>query len=209
MEKNEILEIIVASKNAHKVKELEKMLGFENVKLKSLSETDFSGEIEENGATFEENALIKAKTVCYALNAPSLADDSGLCVDFLSGRPGIYSARYASTENKNATDDENVDKLLSELKNVPESKRSARFICALALVFPDGRVFTVKGACEGFITFQRRGFDGFGYDPVFYYPPFDKTFAEMSGDEKNSVSHRKNAVELLKKELSGIFNVSK
>ncbi len=207
MENNEIIEIIAATKNAHKVKELGEMLSLDRIKLKSLSDMGFSGEIEENGSTFEENALIKAETVCKLYGKPSLADDSGLCVDFLSGAPGIYSARYASVGNENATDKDNVNKLLYELKGVPEKDRTAKFVCVLALVFPDGRKITVKGECNGSITFAERGFDGFGYDPVFYYPPLCKTFAEMSEGEKNSVSHRKNAVDLLKKELIDIFNV--
>lgn len=207
MEKNETIEIIAATKNAHKVKELGEMLKLDRIKLKSLSDMGFSGEIEENGSTFEENALIKAQTVCNLYGKPSLADDSGLCVEFLSGAPGIYSARYASVGSENATDRDNVKKLLYELKGVPEEKRAAKFVCVLALVLPDGRKITVHGECRGFITFSERGYDGFGYDPVFYYPPLEKTFAEMSEEEKNSVSHRKNAVDLMKKELIDIFNV--
>lgn len=201
------MKIAVASKNAHKVKELSKMLDIEGLELVSLRDLGFEGEIEENGTTFSENALIKAREVCKLYGLPAIADDSGLCVDYLNGAPGIYSARYASTDGYNATDEENVEKLLDELKNVPESDRTARFISAIALVLPDGTEKCVIGSCEGIITSEVRGNGGFGYDPVFYYVPFCKTFGETTDEEKNTVSHRFNAVAKLKSELLEIFGV--
>lgn len=202
-----MVKIAVASMNAHKVKELSQMIDLEGIELVSLRDLGFDGDIVEDGATFEENALIKAKFVCEKYGMPAIADDSGLCVDALSGAPGIYSARYASTDGHNATDKENVEKLLSELKGLPFKKRTARFMCAMALVLPDGRSRGVVGKCEGIISEKVHGNGGFGYDPVFFVEKFGKTFGETTEEEKNSVSHRCNAVKLMKKELSEIFSV--
>lgn len=202
-----MIKIAVASKNAHKVKELSEMLDIDGIELVSLRELGFEGEIEENGTTFEENAMIKAKAVCDMYGIPAIADDSGLCVDYLGGSPGIYSARYASSDGHNSGDAENVEKLLCELKGVPECDRTARFISTIAIALPDGTERTVTGSCEGIITSEVRGNGGFGYDPVFYYVPFCKTFGETTEEEKNTVSHRFNAVRQLKKELKEIFNV--
>lgn len=199
--------IAVASMNAHKVKELSQMIDINGIELVSLRDLGFDGDIVEDGATFEENAVIKAKFVCEKYNMPAIADDSGLCVDALGGAPGIYSARYASTDGHNATDAENVEKLLKELENVPDDKRTARFMCAMALALPDGVTKTVVGKCEGIITHKIHGEGGFGYDPVFFVEQFGKTFGETTEEEKNSVSHRCNAVKLMKKELSEIFSV--
>ena len=201
------MKIAVASKNAHKVKELGEMLNIEGLELVSLRELGFEGEIEENGTTFEENALIKAREVCKLYEIAAIADDSGLCVDCLSGAPGIYSARYASTSGHNATDKENVAKLLFELKDVPKEKRTACFVSAIALVLPDGREKCVTGKCMGLITDKVCGNGGFGYDPVFYFPEYKKTFGETTEEEKNKVSHRANAVKMLKSELLEIFSV--
>ncbi len=202
-----MIKIAVASMNAHKVKELSQMIDLPGIELVSLRDLGFDGDIVEDGATFEENALIKAKLVCEKYGLPAIADDSGLCVDYLSGSPGIYSARYASTDGHNATDTENVEKLLAELDGVPTEKRTARFMCAMALVLPDGRTKGVVGKCEGVITEKVCGNGGFGYDPVFYVEQFGKTFGETTEEEKNSISHRWNAVKLMKKELSEIFSV--
>ena len=201
------MKIAVASKNAHKIKELSEMLALDGIELVSLKDLGFDGEIEENGSTFEENALIKARAVCEKYLLPAIADDSGLCVDYLSGALGIYSARYASADGQNSDDKANVDKLLKELENVQDSERTARFVCAIALVLPDGSEKTVTGSCEGIITREVRGKGGFGYDPVFYYVPFCKTFGETSESDKNKVSHRFNAVNQLKKELMEILSV--
>ena len=202
-----MIKIAVASMNAHKVKELSKMLDTTGIELVSLKDLGFDGDIVENGSTFEENALIKAKYVCERYNMPAIADDSGLCVDYLDGAPGIYSARYASSDGHNASDSENVEKLLAELKGVPWEKRTAKFVCAMALALPDGRSRGVVGKCEGVITEKVHGKGGFGYDPVFFVEQFGKTFGETTEEEKNSVSHRYNAVKLMKKELSEIFSV--
>ena len=201
------MKIAVASKNMHKVKELSRMINLEGIELVSLKELGFEGEIEENGSTFEENALIKAKTVCKMYNMPALADDSGLCVDALGGEPGIYSARYASENSENSDDRANVEKLLKKLEGVADEKRSARFVCAIALVLPDSTQRCVTGSCEGVITQEVMGEGGFGYDPVFFYVPYGKTFGETTDEEKNKVSHRFYAVEKIKKELSEIFSV--
>ena len=195
------MKIVVATKNAHKVKELSEMLSIDGIELVTLSDMGFTGEIEETGSTFAENALIKARAARDLYHLPALADDSGLCVDALNGEPGIYSARYVSEDGENASDKANVEKLLDKLKGIPSGERTARFLCAIALVLPDGTEKTVTGACEGVITSEVRGNGGFGYDPVFYYVPYCKTFGEASEEEKNAVSHRANAVRLIKKEL--------
>jgi XTP/dITP diphosphohydrolase len=151
-------------------------------------------DVEETGLTFEENAILKAEAVSRALNKMVIGDDSGLIVDALEGRPGIYSARYAG-EPKN--DQNNTDKVLSELKGIPEEKRSARFYCALAVAVPGQETMTVSGACEGRILEEQRGSNGFGYDPVFYVPEMGRAMAELSADEKNKISHRANALKKL------------
>lgn len=187
--------VIVATKNAHKVKEMAALLSdIPDLKLITMTEAGIDADIEENGTTFEENALIKARTVCKLSGKPSLADDSGLSVDALLDAPGIYSARYASVDGENASDEKNIEKLLRELSAIPSGERTARFVSALALVFPDGREYVTKGICEGHITREARGNGGFGYDPVFFCPQFGKTFGEMSEEEKNSVSHRNRSV---------------
>ena len=186
--------IVIATGNKHKISEIKEMLApytAGKYELVSRRDAGFTGEIIENGSTFEENATIKARTVCEATGKITLADDSGLCVDALGGRPGIYSARYGGLD----TDDEQISLLLSELKDVPAEKRTARFVAVFCAAFPDGKTISARGECEGEILFERRGFDDFGYDPVFYYPPAKKTFAELSQSEKCAVSHRGKAVE--------------
>lgn len=200
----EKIKIAVASKNAHKVKELGEMLNLEGVELVSLKDLGFCGEIEENGNTFEENSLIKAKFVCDKYGIPAIADDSGLCVDYLGGAPGIYSARYASTDAHNATDEENVQKLLKNLDGVPDEKRTARFMCVISVVFPNGTFTTVSGTCEGRITEKVCGNGGFGYDPIFFCGALGKTFGEASESEKNSVSHRADAAQKLKNQFTAL-----
>jgi XTP/dITP diphosphohydrolase len=153
-------------------------------------------EVEETGVTFLENARIKAEACCLALGESCLADDSGLAVDALGGRPGIYSARYAKT------DPERIAKLLLELEGLPHAQRGAAFICAIALARPNQRTLCVEGRLEGFITQAPRGQKGFGYDPVFYVPETKLTFAEMNPEEKNRISHRGVAVEALKTVLN-------
>ncbi len=179
---------IVASHNKKKLKELRdilKPLGFDVI-----SPAEIEGGIpepEENGLTFRENALIKAKSACENTGLPAVADDSGLMVDALNGEPGIYSARYAGTGN----DDDNNALLLKNLQDVPDEKRTARFVSCIACVFPDGREFTVEGYCEGIILREPKGNGGFGYDPLFH-TKFG-CFGELSAEEKNKISHRANA----------------
>ncbi len=187
---------LVASHNKKKLKELEeilKPLGFNVV-----CPSDIDGGIpepEENGKTFEENALIKARSACENSGLPSIADDSGLMVDALNGEPGIYSARYAGTGN----DDDNNALLLKNLQNVPDDKRTARFVSCIACVFPDGREFTVIGFCEGTILRAPKGTGGFGYDPLFQTKY--GCFGELSPEEKNKISHRANSAAKFKEEI--------
>ncbi len=196
--------VIVATKNAHKVFEMAEILKDTQLSLVTMTEAGVEGEIEETGKTFEENAKIKARTVAKITGKPALADDSGLSVDALGGEPGIYSARYASIDGNNATDDKNIDKLLENMKAIPGNERTARFVSALALCFPDGREYTAIGVCEGLITRERRGEGGFGYDPVFFCTKLSKTFGEASADEKNTVSHRNRALTQLKEIIKDI-----
>lgn len=188
--------LVIASNNAHKVKEIKKILGnfFDDVL--TMKDVDLNMEIEETGSTFYENSLIKAEAVTKATGFPSLADDSGLCVDCLNGAPGVYSARYAGEEHD---DDKNIDKLLAEMKG--ETNRKARFVTVLTLLYPDGRKITVEGTTEGKIIEERKGTAGFGYDPVFYSTELNKTFGEATEEEKNSVSHRGNALRKLEEIL--------
>ncbi len=189
------LKIVLASRNKKKIAELQALLSehINGIEILSLDEVGIFGEIEENGETFEENALIKAR-VAASSGYIGVGDDSGLCVDALDGAPGVYSARYAGEHG----DDEANNCLL--LKNLDEkTDRHARFICCIACVFPEKygiEPFTVRGRVEGEILRERYGEGGFGYDPIFYYPPLDKTLAEVTAQEKNSVSHRADAIRL-------------
>lgn len=196
--------VIVATKNDHKVSEMAQILKDTGLSLITMTRAGVDEDIEENGTTFEENAKIKARTVAKLTGKPAIADDSGLSVDALFGEPGIYSARYASVDGHNATDDENIDKLLENMKAIPGNERTARFVSALALCFPDGREYSAIGVCEGLITRERRGEGGFGYDPVFFCTKLSKTFGEATADEKNAVSHRKCALEILKEKIKDI-----
>ena len=196
--------IIVASNNSHKVEEMSALLAETGVTLITMKEAGLCVDIEENGTTFMENALIKARYVCNALGKPALADDSGLCVDVLGGEPGVYSARYASVDGGNSSDEANNEKLLEKLKGISGNERTARFVSALALVFPDGREICATGICEGLITTEKRGDGGFGYDPLFFCPEFSKTFGEISAEEKNSISHRNRAVLQLREKLKNL-----
>lgn len=182
-----IKKLVMATNNENKLREVREMLSPLGIEVISQQEAGANTNPEENGSTFEENALIKAKAVYDVTGLPVIADDSGLCTDALGGRPGVYSARYA--ENK-----EKCPKLLDELKDVPEEKRTARFVCAIALIDENGSE-TVTGICEGKIGYEERGTNGFGYDPIFMYG--EKSFAEISADEKNKVSHRANALKKL------------
>ena len=192
------MKIVVSTKNTNKVKELKEMLNMPQIEFYTMIDFGIDLDIEETGKTFEENAMIKAETLYNALNDESLiviADDSGLCVNALDGAPGIYSARYSGGGPK-----ENNKKLLDELKDIPALKRDAYFACSIALVTKNEKK-TFSGKCYGLIDKEERGENGFGYDPLFYFPLYQKTFAELTSEEKNKVSHRANAVKLLKEWL--------
>lgn len=179
-------ELILASNNAHKVEEIKSIL--EDYSILTLKDINYTEEIVEDGTTFEENALIKARTICKYSGKTAISDDSGLSVDLLDGRPGVYSARYS----KEQTDEKNIEKVLLELNG---QKSKAKFVSVIALVKPDGTELTFRGECHGEIIFEKRGTNGFGYDPIFYVPSLDKTFAELSANQKNSISHRKQSLE--------------
>lgn len=196
-----IEQAVIATTNRGKVKEFKSLLSGVIKNLLSINDFNHIPEIEETGSTFEENALIKARAVCKITGITSIADDSGLEVSTLDNRPGIFSARYAG---ENATDSDNIDKLLNELHGAKD--RSARFVCCIALVDTVGNESTFTGSCEGVILDERRGEGGFGYDPVFYFPSADKTFAELSLEEKNKHSHRAKAIGKLRDYLSNLKN---
>lgn len=193
-------DIVISTGNAHKLEEIGAILKDLDYNIYSLKDVNLGNlDIEENGKTFEHNALIKARTVAKLTNKITIADDSGLEVDAIGKKPGIYSARYAG---ENATDEENREKLLKALKNTPISHRSGRFVCCIAVVFPDGKEFVVRGTCEGTIAFEEKGKNGFGYDSLFLVDNYNKTFAELPAAVKNGISHRAKALELMKEELS-------
>ena len=191
------MKIVIATKNKGKVKEFSALLYKENIEILSLEDFPEMPEIVENGVTFMENALLKAKETVRFTGLCSLADDSGLETDALGGMPGVLSARFAPTPA------ECIEKLLKMMENVPVEKRTARFKCALALVRPDGFKWTCEKSCEGIITNKPSGNSGFGYDPVFFYKPMGKTFAEIEIDIKNEISHRGKA---LKEFLKAVKN---
>ena len=179
-------ELILASNNAHKVEEIKSILEYYSIL--TLKDINYTEEIVEDGTTFEENALIKARTICKYSGKTAISDDSGLSVELLDGRPGVYSARYS----KEQTDEKNIEKVFLELNG---QKSKAKFVSVIALVKPDGTELTFRGECHGEIIFEKRGTNGFGYDPIFYVPSLDKTFAELSAEQKNSISHRKQSLE--------------
>lgn len=190
--------LIFATGNEGKMKEIRMILEDTGMEILSMKEAGIVVDVVENANSYEGNALIKARAVAALTNALVLADDSGLEIDYLDGEPGIYSARYLGEDTsyhiKNS-------KLLERLKGVEEQQRTARFVCAIAAVWPDGRERTVRAAMEGRIGYEEKGTHGFGYDPIFYVPEFHKTTAELTDEEKNQVSHRGKALRLIKKEL--------
>ena len=192
------MKILLASHNKNKIAELEALLKTvcADAEVVSLSDVGFTDEIIEDGTTFEENALIKARTGAR-LGYITVADDSGLMVDALGGAPGVYSARYAGEDGNT---EKNNAKLLAALQGVPQDKRTAHFVSVVACAFPDGREdIAVRGECPGEILTSPRGKTGFGYDPLFWYAPFGKTYAEMTAEEKNSISHRGVAMQAFAK----------
>ena len=194
-----ITELVLASGNKGKLAEFQRLLDGLDVQIHSMKDYPEIGEIVEDGSTFAENALIKARTVCKATGKPVMADDSGLAVDALNGAPGIYSARFAGEQRSDA---DNNAKVLRLMETVADADRTARFFCVIAIVLPDGREYTVEGTCEGTILHALRGEGGFGYDPLFYVESMNKTFAELTMEEKNRISHRghanRKAVEIIR-----------
>ena len=187
--------VILASRNKGKIREIGEILKKYNMEVISRDDAGLpTDEVEETGETFEENSYIKAKAILDIANVPTIADDSGLMVDALDGEPGVYSARYAG---ENCTYEDNNIKLLAALKDVPLDKRGAHFVTVLTMLWPDGRKIVARGECYGHITTEIRGERGFGYDPVFIPDGYDVSFAEMSADEKNAISHRAKALENL------------
>lgn len=185
------MKLVLASKNQHKLIEMQTILGQLGLEVVLESQVGVDVDVDETGVTFMENALLKARAVCEASGMAAIADDSGLVVDALNGAPGVYSARYGGK----GSDAERTAFLLENMEHVPEEQRTARFVSAIACALPDGRIVTAEGTCEGVITFETRGDNGFGYDPVFYVPSIGKTFAEADGAEKNTISHRGNALQ--------------
>jgi len=192
--------LVLASRNAGKTEEIRELLRGFPVDIKNLDDFGPIPPVQEDGATFDDNAYKKASFTAKVLGFPALADDSGLEVDALDKAPGVHSARYAGS---NATDDENNAKLLHEMEG--KENRSAAFLCVLSIAVPSGQALTYEARCEGLIAESPAGNHGFGYDPVFYYPPLKKTFAELSSEEKNRISHRGKAFAELKEEFDKIL----
>jgi XTP/dITP diphosphohydrolase len=189
------MDIVLATRNKKKVEEIKRLFKGLPITVLSLDNYPDCPETVEDRDTFEGNAVKKASEVCQCTGKPALADDSGLEVDALDNAPGVYSARYAGGTG-GGNDIQNYEKVLAELKNVPAARRGARFVCCVALAFPDGTTKTFSGFSEGRIGLEPKGKTGFGYDPVFIPRGFEKTFAEMTGNEKDQLSHRGKAIEL-------------
>ena len=190
--------IVFATGNQGKMREIKAIMADMDVEVVSMKEAGICIDIEEDGATFEENALIKARAIAKETDAIVLADDSGLEIDFLDKAPGVLSARYMGEDTPYEVKNAHI---LDLLKDVQGSERSARFVCSIAAVFPDGREFTTYATIEGEIGHKIAGENGFGYDPIFFVPEFDKTTAELSAEEKNEISHRGKALSMMKKIL--------
>ncbi len=195
------MDFILATNNMKKLAEMQRILsplGINVVTAKMLGTT--LEEVEEDGQTFEDNAMLKAVSACKQMNMPAIADDSGLCVDYLDGAPGIFSARFAG---EHGNDEKNNDLLLQKLEGVPIEKRGAHYVCAICCEFPDGKEIIVRGECHGVIGFERDGNEGFGYDPLFLVN--GKSFGRYTAEEKDKISHRGNALRLLTKELEKVI----
>lgn len=200
------MDIVLATRNGGKVKEFMNLLIGLDLNILSMNNFPDIGDIEESGSTFEENALLKARTVSSKTGLLAIADDSGLEVDALHGRPGIYSARYAGEA---ASDEENYLKLLEDMKDIPKAERGAAFVCTIAVSSPSGESITAVGRCKGEIATGPEGEGGFGYDPLFYLPELGCTMASISKEEKNNISHRGEAVKELKKILPAFLTKSR
>lgn len=198
--------IIFATGNEGKMKEIRLILEDLGVEILSLKDTGIAFDIEENGETFEENAVIKAKAVMQATGALVLADDSGLEIDYLNGEPGVYSARYLGEDTSYRIKNQN---LIERLGGVPDEKRTARFVCVIAAAFPDGRVLTARGTIEGMIGYEERGEGGFGYDPIFWLPECGCSTAELTMEKKNELSHRGKALRAMKEEIKKALEVGR
>ena len=193
------MKVVLASKNPHKLVEISKITEQFDMELVLQSELGVDIEVEETGTTFEENSYLKARAVMEATGLPALADDSGIAVDALNGEPGIYSARYGFDESLD--DWGRLQLLLKNTENVPDGQRQAQFVCVITLVTPDGKVIQARGEVHGELLRAPAGEGGFGYDPIFYYPPYGKSLAEVSAEEKNQVSHRANALRVFYEKL--------
>lgn len=209
-EVNKMIEkIVFATGNAGKIKEIQAILADLDLEVLSMKEAGVSVDIEENGSTYEENALIKTRAVAACLEKMGqregtvvMADDSGLEIDYLNREPGVYSARYMGEDTSYRIKNAN---LISRLEGVEDARRTARFVCAIAAVLPDGRELTSRGVIEGRIGYEEKGSNGFGYDPIFYVPELGCTTAELNAEEKNRVSHRGNALQEMKRQLQRIM----
>lgn len=191
--------IIFATTNEGKMKEIRMIMDdLNNIELLSLKDAGIQADIEENGKTFEENAIIKARAICELTGEMVLADDSGLEVDYMDKAPGVFSARYLGEDTSY---DVKNRAILDNLKNAVGDERSARFVCAIAAAFPDGRIITTRGTIEGLIGFEEKGINGFGYDPLLYVPEYGMTTGEMEPEMKNKISHRGKALQLMKEKL--------
>jgi len=185
------MKVILASKNPHKLTELSAILSQHGFEIALESEYGLDIDVDETGTTFEENSLLKAEAVMKASGLPVLADDSGLMVDALDGAPGVYSARYGHK----SSDGERTAFLLENMKDVPDGKRTAKFVCVITCLWPDGRKIVARGECPGVITREVHGENGFGYDPVFYLPELGMTYTELPSEQKNAISHRARALQ--------------
>ena len=193
------MKVVLASKNAHKLVEIRQITDKFGFQLVLQSELGVDLDVEETGTTFEENSFLKAEAVMKATGLPAIADDSGICVDALGGEPGIFSARYGFDDSLD--DWGRLQLLLKNTEQVPDSQRQAKFVCVITFLTPEGGVIQARGEIHGLLTRAPQGENGFGYDPIFYYPPMEKTTAEMSAEEKNQVSHRANALNLFYEKL--------
>ena len=190
------MKLVLASKNQKKLRELREILSAQGVEVVSEADVGVDVDVEETGTTFEENALLKARAVCEACGLPAVADDSGLCVDALGGAPGVYSARYGGP---GLDDVGRYQLLLENMRGMLD--RRCKFVSAICCCFPDGEVITARGECPGTLAYAPKGEDGFGYDPIFFLPERKKTFAELTAEEKNAISHRGRALEEFRSKL--------
>ena len=195
------MKLVLASKNQKKLRELREILSAQGVEVVSEADVGVDVDVEETGTTFEENALLKARAVCEASGLPAVADDSGLCVDALGGAPGVYSARYGGP---GLDDVGRYQLLLENMRGMLD--RRCKFVSAICCCFPDGEVITARGECPGTLAYAPKGEDGFGYDPIFFLPERKKTFAELTAEEKNAVSHRGRALAKFKTELENYLH---